>query len=102
MRGEASQAAVIVLDVLVAWALYRFLKPASRIVALLGAVLRDVYAAVYAVALFQLVGVLGLLTSSSSGAPPADEVMAGVTRFTNIWGRVSTLTVPSWFEAGTR
>jgi len=87
--GILSQAGVIALDVLVAWALYLFFKPVSRTVAMVGAVLRNVYAAVYAVALSQLVGVLGLLNSSSTavsgGGDLPGQVMAGITRFTDIW-----------------
>ena len=44
--GILSLAGVIALDVLVAWALVRFFAPVSRTGAMVGAVLRTVYAAV--------------------------------------------------------
>lgn len=53
---------VAVLDVVVAWALYVFLKPVNQSLSLLTAWLRIVYAAVLAVALINLMVVLQLLS----------------------------------------
>ena len=85
--GIGSLFGVVVLDVLVAWALYVFFRPVHRAIAMLGAVLRYVYAAIFALALNQLVGVLGLVNTDAaevSGDVPG-QVMAGLARFTNIW-----------------
>jgi hypothetical protein len=55
---------VIILDVLVAWGLYIFLKPANRSVSLLAAWFRLLYAAVFAFALLSLVAPLRLLSGA--------------------------------------
>lgn len=85
--GILSLVGVVALDVLVASALYLFFRPVNRTAAMFGAVLRYVYAAIFAFALSQLVGVLGLVNTDAaevSGDVPG-QVMAGLTRFTNIW-----------------
>jgi hypothetical protein len=55
---------VAVLDAVVAWALYAFLTPVNREVALLAGWLRLAYAAVFAVAISQLAGALHLLSNA--------------------------------------
>lgn len=55
---------VIVLDVVVAWALYVFLKPVNKSLSLLAGWFRIVYATIFGSSLFNLVTVLGLLNSS--------------------------------------
>ncbi len=55
---------VIVLDVVVAWALYVFLKPINQSISLLAGWFRIVYAAIFATCLFNLVTVLRLLNNS--------------------------------------
>jgi hypothetical protein len=55
---------VAVLDVVVAWALYLLLKPANRDLSLLAAWFRVVYAAIFALALTNLLTVLQLLTGA--------------------------------------
>lgn len=55
---------VIVMDVVVAWALYVFLKPVNKSLSLLAGWFRIVYAAIFGISLFNLVTVLGLLNSS--------------------------------------
>lgn len=52
---------VAILDVVVAWALFGFLKPVHEGLSRLAAWLRVAYAAVFAVAISQLVGALHLL-----------------------------------------
>ena len=52
---------MVALDVVVAWALYRVFSPVSRSISLLAAWFRIVYAAVYLVAISQLVEVLRLV-----------------------------------------
>jgi hypothetical protein len=59
--GIVAMFLVVALDVVVAWALYRVFSPASRSISMLAAWFRLVYAAVYLVAISQLVGVLRLL-----------------------------------------
>ena len=55
---------VLVCDVLVAWALYVFFKPASPSISVLAAWLRLVYTAIFGAAMFGLVVVLRLLSSA--------------------------------------
>lgn len=59
--GVASLYLVVVLDVVVAWALFRFFSPVSASIARLAAWFRLAYAGVYLVAISQLAGVPGLL-----------------------------------------
>lgn len=55
---------VIILDVLVAWALYIFLKPINKNLALLAAWFRLVFAAIFGVALYHLLYALQLLSGA--------------------------------------
>ncbi len=85
--GILTLSGVVALDVLVAWKLYLYFSPVNRAVAMLGAGLRSLYAAIFAVALSQLVGVLGLVDRGAgevSGGVPG-QVLAGLNRFTDIW-----------------
>jgi hypothetical protein len=59
--GIVSLFLVIVLDVVVAWALFRVFSPVSRTVSMLAAWFRIVFAGVFLVAVVELVGVLRLL-----------------------------------------
>ncbi|XEC94777.1 DUF4386 domain-containing protein [Paenibacillus tarimensis] len=56
--------AVLVLDVLVAWALYGLFLPVHKMLALLGAWLRLIYTAIFAVALNNILNVLLLLNGA--------------------------------------
>jgi len=51
---------VAILDIIVAWALYVFLKPVNRSLSLLAALLRIVYAALLGSATFSLINILNL------------------------------------------
>lgn len=62
--GIISFLIVIVCDVLVAWSLYIFLKPVNKNLSLLAGWFRLVYAVIFAISLFNLVAVPGLLTST--------------------------------------
>ncbi len=73
--GILSLYVVAALDVLVAWALYRVFKPVSGGLSGLAAGLRIAYAAVFIVAISQLVGALRLHT----------QALRQITTFTNIW-----------------
>lgn len=55
---------VAILDIVVAWALYIFLKPVNKGISLLTALLRIVYATVLSVALIYLINVLQLLSGA--------------------------------------
>lgn len=59
---------VIVLDIVVAWGLYVFFRPANQELSLLAAWLRVAYAAVFLVALFNLVNALRLLQGGGATA----------------------------------
>jgi len=52
-----------VCDLLVAWALYVFLKPVSKNLSLIAALFRIVYAIIFLIALFNLVGILKLIST---------------------------------------
>ena len=62
--GIASFLIVLICDVLVAWGLYVFFKPASASLSVLTAWLRLVYTAIFGAALFGLVVVLRLISSA--------------------------------------
>ena len=57
---------VALLDIIVAWALYIFLKPVNRHISLLAAWLRVVYAAMLAASLIYLINVVLLLNGGES------------------------------------
>jgi hypothetical protein len=76
--GIGSLAAVAVLDVIVAMALLKIFSPVSKRLARLATGLRIVYAAVFALAIYQLVGVLHVLGN-------ANQALQGVSAFNNIW-----------------
>ena len=73
--GILSLYLVAILDVVVAWALYRVFKPASDTLSKLAAWLRVAYAAVFTVAISQLVGALRLHT----------QALEHINTFTKIW-----------------
>jgi hypothetical protein len=66
---------VAILDVVVAWALYRVFKPVSATLSKLAACLRIAYAAVFMVAITQLFGALR----------PHTQALGYINTFTNIW-----------------
>jgi hypothetical protein len=80
---------VAVLDVVVAWALYVFLRPVDRSIALLAAWLRVAYAAVFAAAVSNLVAVRLLTDASSLDALGPRQLparaMTAVDEFTGAW-----------------
>ncbi|MCY9666226.1 DUF4386 domain-containing protein [Paenibacillus alginolyticus] len=63
--GFISFVIVLILDVLVAWALYVLLKPVNKNLAMLAAWFRLVYTAVFGVALSNLLNVLPLLSGAN-------------------------------------
>jgi Domain of unknown function (DUF4386) len=64
--GIAAFVAVVILDIVVAWALLTFFEPVDKGLATLAAWMRIAYAAIFAVAISQLVGVLPLLSNENS------------------------------------
>ncbi|MCY9694918.1 DUF4386 domain-containing protein [Paenibacillus alginolyticus] len=63
--GFISFVIVLILDVLVAWALYVLLKPVNKNLAMLAAWFRLVYTAIFGVALSNLLNVLPLLSGAN-------------------------------------
>ena len=87
--GIAAFLIVIMLDVVVAWALYVLLRPVNRTLALLTAWLRLAFAAVFASALVNLLDVAQLLGGADGAAlQPAQlqaQVMSSIASFDNGW-----------------
>ena len=65
---------VVVLDAVIAWALYRVFRPVSPAISMLTAVFRLVYTAVLLVAVGQLLRALDVLTVGSPAAPGTADV----------------------------
>jgi hypothetical protein len=63
--GIVSLILVAALDVVIAWALYRVFRPVSKNISMLAAVLRLVYAAVFMVAIGELLRALRLLSDDA-------------------------------------
>jgi len=88
--GIAALAAVVILDIVVAWALLKFFEPAHKGLATLAAWLRISYAAIFAVAISRLMGVLPLLrnarhlTAFSIGQRQT-EALLKIQDFQDIW-----------------
>jgi Domain of unknown function (DUF4386) len=81
---------VAALDVVVAWALYEFLRPVDRSIALLAAWLRVAYAAVFAAAIGNLAVAVRLLTDADSldALGPQQQraqAMASINQFQDTW-----------------
>ncbi len=81
---------VIVLDVLVAWGLYIFLKPTNTHISVLAAWFRLVYSAIFAVALGYYFEVLRLLSTSDYLLPLNKEelytqLMLALESFNDMW-----------------
>jgi len=87
--GIASLYAVVVLDVLVAWALMTVFRPVHAGLSRLAAWLRLAYAAVFLVAIAQLAGIPDLLRTRDSAVFTPGQVdataLAKVDTFTDIW-----------------
>jgi hypothetical protein len=80
---------VAVLDVVVAWALWAFFDPVHHTVAVLAALCRGLYAAVFAVAISQLVAAARLLSDGQLSGPAdlqlQSDVLAEIQQFDDIW-----------------
>ena len=87
--GICSFLIVLICDVVVAWALYIFLKPVNKSLSLLTAWLRLVYAAMLGIALLNLVIVLILLSGANYLAVfETDQLHAQVLLFLNAFNDV--------------
>jgi len=86
--GILSLSLVAALDVVVAWALYRVFKPVSNTLSKLAAWLRIAYAAVFTVAISQLLGALRLYA----------QALGHINSFTNYWDAALVLFGLSLFD----
>jgi len=80
--GIAALFVVVILDIVVARALLTFFAPVHQGLARLAAWLRIIYAAIFAVAISQLVAVLPLLGSAGQRRP---EALTKIQDFQDIW-----------------
>jgi hypothetical protein len=87
--GIAAFLVVIILDVVVAWALYVLLAPVNRVVAILTAWLRLAFAVVFASVLAGLLDAAQLVTDAARSTVPAEQlheqVASSITSFENGW-----------------
>lgn len=88
--GFISFVIVLILDVLLAWALYVLLKPVNKNLAMLAAWFRLVYTAIFGVALHNFLGVLQLLSGTEYLAAFTPEqihaqVLSLIDAFNNGW-----------------
>lgn len=87
--GIVSLYVVVVLDVVVAWALWRLFIPVSQAVSTLAAWFRVVYAGVFLVAVSHLAGALDLLDDGSGTAFTDDQrhalALSSIEDFTHVW-----------------
>jgi Domain of unknown function (DUF4386) len=87
--GLAALVVAVILDVVVAWALLTFFEPVDKDLSRLAAWFRLSYAAVFAVAIGQLLGVLPLLDAAKPTAFTMDQRQAQallkVQNFLDIW-----------------
>ena len=87
--GIAAFLIVIILDVVVAWALYVLLSPVNRSIALVTAWLRLAFAAVFGSALVSLLDSAELVANASQSSLPPDQlheqVMSSISSFETGW-----------------
>ena len=88
--GIASLYVVIVLDLVVAWALYRVFSPVNRSISMLAAVMRTAFAGIFMVAISQLVAVPRLLADGDYLAAFSPEqvqaqALSAINTFSDIW-----------------
>lgn len=88
--GIISFIIVLILDVLVAWALYILLKPVNKNLSLLAAWLRLVYTAIFGIAIYHFLNVLELLSDAEyltvfETDQLHAQVMLSMNAFSNAW-----------------
>ncbi|KGR84351.1 hypothetical protein CD32_12205 [Lysinibacillus odysseyi 34hs-1 = NBRC 100172] len=74
---------VLLLDVIVAWALYTLFKPISLDLSLLAAWLRLLYTAVFGASLFHIAEIIGLLDNPLPPSP--EQILFLISSFHNGW-----------------
>ncbi|NVK48153.1 MAG: DUF4386 domain-containing protein [Cyclobacteriaceae bacterium] len=79
--GIASWIGILILDILVAWALYLFLKEVQPRLSLVTAAIRILYAGMLGLAIYHQVAVLSML----DGGGAVSQVMQELKAFENIW-----------------
>lgn len=87
LLGIFAFAFVIILDFVVAWALYIFFKPVHQKISLITAGLRIIYGVIFAFALLSLVNVLQILNGANSVVDTelSTQVMSFINAFSNAW-----------------
>jgi len=85
-----------ILDIIVAWALYVFLKPVNRSISLLAAWFRIIYAAMLGIVTYYLINVIQLISGAGylSAFGPDQlhaQVMLSVNNFTEGWNFAMTI-----------
>lgn len=87
LLGIFAFAFVIILDFVVAWALYIFFKPVHQKLSLITAGLRIIYGVIFAFALLSLVNVLQILNSANSvmDTELSTQVMSFINAFSGTW-----------------
>ena len=84
--GLASLLVAAVLDIVVAWALFKVFEPVSSGLSMLTAWFRLAYAGIFVVAIAQLAGVLRLLPEvDTAGGDIAAQVLSGAHAYDDIW-----------------
>jgi hypothetical protein len=88
--GIVCLVAVVALDVVVAWALYHVFRPVNDGISMLAAWFRLAYAAVFMIAIGQLLGVLRLLSEDHSLGvfsiqQAQAQALAGIDAFRDLW-----------------
>lgn len=79
---------ILVSDIIVAWALYIFLKEVDNIVALLGAWFRLIYCAILGASILNLVYILLLLSGGNTPAAQYNQLNAQVMLFINAFNKM--------------
>ncbi len=83
--GITGWVVIFLCDLLVAWALYHFLREVSWRVSLATAWLRVLYASVLGVAIYNLILILPLLAAGGSPSANVQHVTMHLTSFRRIW-----------------
>lgn len=88
LLGIFAFTSVVILDFVVAWALYIFFKPIHQKLSLITAGLRVIYGIFFSIAIFNLTNVLFLLgktTDSTINLELSNQTMVSVNEFSRIW-----------------
>lgn len=86
--GIFSWLIILLSDIVVAWALYIFLKPVDKSLSLLSAILRLTYCAILAIAILNLIYVMLISDGISMPALQADLLKAHLTLYLNAFNAI--------------